>query len=110
MFWAEKGVGAYLNDRRIRVSARRDMLESLFATGIPFAKVSPKRRLPFARVMGTLMPQVAGIRRFGAAALDRSCGCSMKRHTLILISSRCPTSTCIFRSLRLLTARWPGKT
>lgn len=70
MFWAEKGVGAYLNDRRIRVSARRDMLESLFATGIPFAKVSPKRRLPFARVMGTLMPQVAGIRRFGAAALD----------------------------------------
>ncbi|GBO80028.1 myo-inositol-1(or 4)-monophosphatase [Acetobacter aceti NRIC 0242] len=70
MFWAEKGVGAYLNDRRIRVSARREMLESLFATGIPFAKVSPKRRLPFARVMGTLMPQVAGIRRFGAAALD----------------------------------------
>ncbi|NHN89730.1 inositol monophosphatase [Acetobacter sp. LMG 1627] len=70
MFWAEKGVGAYLNDRRIRVSARRDMLESLFATGIPFAKVSPKRRLPFAKVMGALMPQVAGIRRFGAAALD----------------------------------------
>ncbi|WP_194303156.1 inositol monophosphatase family protein [Acetobacter estunensis] len=70
MFWAEKGVGAYLNDRRIRVSARREMLTALFATGIPFAKVSPKRRLPFARVMGALMPQVAGIRRFGAAALD----------------------------------------
>jgi myo-inositol-1(or 4)-monophosphatase len=46
------------------------MLESVFATGIPFAKVAPGRRLPFARVMGALMPQVAGIRRFGAAALD----------------------------------------
>ncbi|GBR02758.1 inositol monophosphatase family protein [Acetobacter oeni] len=70
MFWAEKGAGAFLNDRRIRVSARRDMLESLFATGIPFAKVPARLRMPFARAMGTLMPQVAGIRRFGAAALD----------------------------------------
>ncbi len=70
MFWAEKGVGAFLNDRRIRVSARREMLESLFATGIPFAKVPARLRMPFARAMGTLMPQVAGIRRFGAAALD----------------------------------------
>ncbi|GAN55380.1 inositol monophosphatase [Tanticharoenia sakaeratensis NBRC 103193] len=70
MFWAEKGVGAFLNERRLRVSARRDMIEAVFATGIPFAKVPGSRRLPFARVLGTLMPQVAGIRRFGAAALD----------------------------------------
>lgn len=69
-FWAEKGVGAFLNERRIRVSARRDMHEALFATGIPFAKVPAQRRLPFARTLGALMPQVAGIRRFGAAALD----------------------------------------
>ncbi|AQU87440.1 inositol monophosphatase [Komagataeibacter nataicola] len=70
MFWAEKGVGAFLNDRRLRVSARRSMNEALFATGIPFAKVSARNRLSFARTLGALMPQVAGIRRFGAAALD----------------------------------------
>ncbi|AOX16095.1 inositol monophosphatase family protein [Kozakia baliensis] len=70
MFWAEKGIGAFLNERRLRVSARREMSEALFATGIPFAKVPAQRRLPFARVLGALMPQVAGIRRFGAAALD----------------------------------------
>lgn len=70
LFWAEKGTGAFLNDRRMRVSARRDMLASLFATGIPFAKVPARLRAPFSRVMDTLMPQVAGIRRFGAAALD----------------------------------------
>lgn len=70
MFWAEKGGGAYLNERRLRVSSRRDPKESMFATGIPFAAVAPARRLAFARTLGTLMPQVAGIRRFGAAALD----------------------------------------
>jgi myo-inositol-1(or 4)-monophosphatase len=70
MFWAEKGSGAYLNERRLRVSGRRDPKESMFATGIPFAAVSASRRLAFARTLGTLMPQVAGIRRFGAAALD----------------------------------------
>ena len=42
----------------------------MFATGIPFAAVAPQRRLAFARTLGVLMPQVAGIRRFGAAALD----------------------------------------
>ena len=70
MFWAEKGVGAYLNERRLRVSARRDMLDCLFATGIPFAATSNQRKLPFARTLGAMMPQVAGIRRFGSAALD----------------------------------------
>jgi myo-inositol-1(or 4)-monophosphatase len=70
MFWAEKGVGAFLNDRRMRVSARRNLNEALFATGIPFAAVAPANRLAFARTLGGLMPQVAGIRRFGAAALD----------------------------------------
>ena len=70
MFWAEKGGGAFLNDRRLRVSARRTLNESMFATAIPFAVVAPHRRLAFARTLATLMPQVAGIRRFGAAALD----------------------------------------
>ena len=70
MFWAEKGVGAFLNERRLRVSARREIKDALFATGIPFASVPAQRRLAFARTLGVLMPTVAGIRRFGAAALD----------------------------------------
>jgi len=70
MFWAERGAGAFLNERRLRVAARREIKDALFATGIPFAAVSAPRRLAFARTLGTLMPQVAGIRRFGAAALD----------------------------------------
>jgi len=70
MFWAEKGGGAFVNERRLRVSARRDLKEAVFATGIPFAAVAAQRRLAFARTLGVLMPQVAGIRRFGAAALD----------------------------------------
>src|SRR5579863_7569529 len=36
MFWAEKGAGAYLNDRRLRVSARRQLADALIGTGIPF--------------------------------------------------------------------------
>ncbi|SDB68059.1 inositol monophosphatase family protein [Belnapia rosea] len=68
IFWAEKGVGAFLNDRRLRVSGRKDMREALFATGIPFA--AAPRRAEFSHTLARLMPQVAGIRRFGAAALD----------------------------------------
>ncbi len=70
MFWAEKGAGAFVNEHRLRVSARREMKDAVLATGIPFAAVSPARRLAFARTLGTLMPTVAGIRRFGSAALD----------------------------------------
>ena len=70
MFWAEKGAGAFLNERRLRVSARRELKDALFATGIPFAAVSAPAPPAFARTLGVLMPQVAGIRRFGAAALD----------------------------------------
>ncbi|MDF7674048.1 inositol monophosphatase family protein [Acetobacteraceae bacterium ESL0709] len=70
LFWAEKGVGAFLNERRLRVSARRKLSEAVFATGIPFARVSEEHRRPFGYTLGALMPKVAGIRRFGAAALD----------------------------------------
>jgi myo-inositol-1(or 4)-monophosphatase len=68
MFWAEKGVGAFLNDKRLRVSGRKDMREALFATGIPFGGVA--RKAEFSTTLNKLMPQVAGVRRFGAAALD----------------------------------------
>ncbi|WP_198373623.1 inositol monophosphatase family protein [Roseomonas rosulenta] len=68
LFWAEKGVGAFLNDKRLRVSARRDIREAVFATGIPFAGVP--RKAEFSAILHRVMPQVAGVRRFGAAALD----------------------------------------
>nr|WP_084623330.1 inositol monophosphatase family protein [Acidisphaera rubrifaciens] len=70
MFWAERGAGAFVNDKRLRVSARRELKDAVLATGIPFAAVAPPRRLAFARTLGQLMPLVAGIRRFGAASLD----------------------------------------
>ncbi len=70
MFWAEKGVGAYVNDRRLRVSARRELKDAVFATGVPFAATTGANRLAFARTLSVLMPQIAGVRRFGSAALD----------------------------------------
>ena len=68
MFWAEKGQGAYLNGRRIRVSARRRLAESLFATGIPFAGKQDHDR--FLSQLKAVMAVSAGVRRFGSAALD----------------------------------------
>lgn len=67
-FWAEKARGAWLHDRRLRVSARRHLDESLIATGIPFAGAGDP--MEWMRIYGALAPQVAGIRRFGAASLD----------------------------------------
>lgn len=67
-YWAETGRGAWLQDRRLRVSARRHLDESLIATGIPFAGAGDPGQ--WMRIYGSLAPQVAGIRRFGAASLD----------------------------------------
>jgi myo-inositol-1(or 4)-monophosphatase len=68
MFVAEKGAGAWLNDTRIRVSGRRTMIEAIFATGVPFGG---KGTLPATlQDMARLMPVCAGVRRWGAAALD----------------------------------------
>ncbi len=68
LFWAEKGAGAYLNDRRLRVAARTDIREAVFATGTPFhGKPGHQKALgEIERVIA----RSAGIRRFGAAALD----------------------------------------
>ncbi|MDJ0950472.1 MAG: inositol monophosphatase family protein [Alphaproteobacteria bacterium] len=68
LFWAEKGRGAWLNDRRIRVSGRTDLAASLFATGIPFKGLPNHDR--FLQTLGAVMPLVAGVRRYGSAALD----------------------------------------
>ncbi|MBM1221642.1 inositol monophosphatase [Ponticoccus sp. SC2-23] len=67
-FFAEKGEGAWLNESRLRVSGRTRMNESIFATGVPFAG---KRTLPATlQDLARLMPESAGVRRYGAAALD----------------------------------------
>jgi myo-inositol-1(or 4)-monophosphatase len=71
MFWAEKGQGAFLNDRRMRVSGRAQMDQSIFATGIPFmGRGEASDHDKFLQQMGAVMAVSAGIRRFGSAALD----------------------------------------
>ncbi|MCA2013904.1 inositol monophosphatase [Cereibacter sphaeroides] len=68
MFYAEKGLGAYMNETRLRVSGRRTMIECIFATGVPFGG---RPALPATlQDLARLMPVCAGVRRFGAAALD----------------------------------------
>jgi myo-inositol-1(or 4)-monophosphatase len=68
MFTAEKGGGCWLNDSRLRVSARQRLIEMIFATGLPFAGRAdlPDTLQDLARIL----PTCAGVRRFGAAALD----------------------------------------
>lgn len=68
LFHAEKGEGAWMNQSRIRVSGRTKMIESLFATGLPFGGRSD---LPQTfKELAQLLPACAGVRRFGAASLD----------------------------------------
>jgi myo-inositol-1(or 4)-monophosphatase len=67
-FWAEKGRGAWLQDRRLRVSARRDLVETVIGTGIPHCGRSDPVR--WSKIYTAVGPHVCGIRRFGSAALD----------------------------------------
>jgi myo-inositol-1(or 4)-monophosphatase len=68
LFYAEKGLGAFMNDKRMRVSGRRSLADSVFATGVP---MGPKRTLPAKlQDLARLMPACAGVRQWGAAALD----------------------------------------
>jgi myo-inositol-1(or 4)-monophosphatase len=68
LYMAERGKGAWLNDRRLRVSARKEITLSLFATGVPYG--GKKTLATTLRELAMLMPQCAGVRRFGAASLD----------------------------------------
>jgi myo-inositol-1(or 4)-monophosphatase len=68
LFWAERGKGAYLNDKRLRVAARTRMDEAVFATGIPFMGHGQHGR--FLTELYQVSQRVAGVRRFGSAALD----------------------------------------
>ena len=68
LYWAEKGQGAHLNERRLRVSARRKMEEALIGTGAPFLGHGDHAR--FVRRAEAVIAKTAGLRRIGAAALD----------------------------------------
>ena len=68
MYWAEKGIGAYMNRRRLRVSSRDRLADSVLATGVPFADRPGQEA--FLATLKPVMEQTAGVRRFGAAALD----------------------------------------
>jgi myo-inositol-1(or 4)-monophosphatase len=68
LFTAEKGAGAYLNDRRLRVSGRGDLATCLIGTGIPV--LDWPGREGFGHQLERLSGEVAGIRRLGTASLD----------------------------------------
>ena len=68
LFWAEKGKGCFVNDKRLRVAARTRLDESVIATGIPF--MGHGQHATFLKELHQISQRVAGVRRFGAAALD----------------------------------------
>ena len=67
-YWAEKGRGAWLNERRLRVSARRDLSETVIGTGMPHCGRGDAPG--WSRIYNAIAPNVSGVRRFGSAALD----------------------------------------
>jgi myo-inositol-1(or 4)-monophosphatase len=68
LYTAEKGKGAFLNDRRLRVAARRSLADAVVATGIPHRGRSGHGR--FLDECAAVMREVSGVRRTGAAAID----------------------------------------
>ncbi len=68
LFSASKGQGAFLNDRRIRVSKKRKLKDSLIGTGLPFRDF--KYLKTYLRMMEEVVLNTQGIRRPGSAALD----------------------------------------
>jgi myo-inositol-1(or 4)-monophosphatase len=68
LFYASRGRGAYLNDRRLRVSKRLRLADSLIGTGFPFRKGDNFKR--YMKMFEEISQQCAGLRRPGAASLD----------------------------------------
>src|SRR5829696_8133964 len=68
MFIAEKGKGAYLNNRRMRVAARREMADALVISGTPH--IGRGNHPQYVRELAAVMAAAGGLRRLGAAALD----------------------------------------
>ena len=68
LFTATKGRGAYMNERRIRVSKRTQLKDCLISTGFPFRPGDNFKT--YLNMMSDVMQRTAGLRRPGAAALD----------------------------------------
>jgi myo-inositol-1(or 4)-monophosphatase len=68
LYWAERGRGCFLNDKRLRVAARREIGETVLATGIPF--LGKPGHAAFLKELHQIAPRVSGVRRFGSASLD----------------------------------------
>ncbi|HOY79172.1 MAG TPA: inositol monophosphatase family protein, partial [Hyphomonadaceae bacterium] len=68
MFWAEEGQGAWLENKRLRVGARRKLTEAVVTTGIPQLGVNGGEK--FLDELARVRTEVAAVRRFGSAALD----------------------------------------
>jgi len=68
LFYASRGRGAYLNDRRLRVSKRTRLADALVGTGFPFRRGDNFKR--YVQMFELVMQRCAGVRRPGAAALD----------------------------------------
>ena len=68
MFYGERGQGAFGPTGRLRVAGRDKLSEAVLACGAPHGKRAGRDE--FMTEMNTLLPQIAGLRRFGAAALD----------------------------------------
>ena len=70
IFWAETGRGCWLENRKLRVAARTRLSDAVVATGTPWLGHSEEFHARAWREMATLSPQIAGLRRYGAASLD----------------------------------------
>ena len=68
LFWAERGQGAFMNAKRLRVSGRRSLDVALLATGMPYKGRATGPN--FLAELELVMSETAGVRRFGSAALD----------------------------------------
>ncbi len=68
IFWAERGKGAFLNDKRIRVAARTQLAESLIGCGVPF--IGRPGHAQLLKELHQITQRVSGVRRYGSAALD----------------------------------------
>ena len=68
LFWAEEGEGAWLENKRLRVGARRKLSDAVVTTGIPQLGVDGAEK--FVEELVRVRSEVAAVRRFGSAALD----------------------------------------
>ncbi|MFC6197497.1 inositol monophosphatase family protein [Ponticaulis profundi] len=70
IYWAERGHGAWLESRRLRVAARTKLSQAVIATGAPYIGQEEERHRLFLSELAYLTQETTGIRRFGSAALD----------------------------------------